>query len=126
MAKNLFRGIGFPFAKSSAALPAPAVDDALVKQSLAQIVLTSKGERLMRPDFGSNAMAFVFENNDLVFQETVRSDVMTAIAKYETRVIVRSVDVEQDDEKATITINYINIVTRQDQTIEVDIPKSGE
>jgi uncharacterized protein len=123
---NLFRGLAFPFRKSSTALPASAVDDELIKQSLAQIILTSKGERVMRPDFGSNAAAFVFENNDLVLQETIRSEVMSAIAKYETRVIVRSVDVNQSDAEVIITVTYINVVTRREQDLVITLPKPEE
>lgn len=122
MARTNYRGIALPFKKSSTALPAPVVDDDLIKQSLVQIVLTGRGERIMRPDFGSNAYAFVFENNDSVLQETIRTEVMSAIAKFETRAVVRTVDVTRTDTEVTVTINYIVVATRQEQTVAITMP----
>jgi len=122
MARTSYRGIALPFKKSATALPAPVVDEDLIKQSLVQIVLTGKGERIMRPEFGSNAYAFVFENNDLVLQETIRTEVMSAIAKFETRAIVRTVDVTRSETEVVVTINYVVIATRQEQTVAITMP----
>lgn len=124
MAKTFFRGISFPFRKSSTSLPAAASDDELINQSLLQIITTGKQERVMRPDFGTNVYSYVFENNDLIFEETIRADIMAAIAKYETRVIVQSVDAERDDTSATVTIRYVNVSTRETGEISVDIPRA--
>lgn len=118
----LYRGIAFPFAKSKTSLPAPAFDDDLVKQSLAQIVMTSRGERVMRPGFGSNALSFIFENNDLVLQESIRAEVMSSISKFESRVIIRGVGVVREDTQVTISISYIVISTRQEQNLEITVP----
>lgn len=76
----------------------------------------------MRPAFGSGAYGFVFENNSQVFQETVRADIMNAIGKFETRVIVQSVDVTRDDTQATIDISYVVLATRQEQAIKITVP----
>jgi phage baseplate assembly protein W len=120
--KASFIGIAFPFQASSTSLPAVATDDDLIKQSLTQIVLTGKGERVMRPAFGTNAYAYVFENNNLVFQEMVRADLMAAITKFETRVIVQSVEVTRNDVEAIIVINYVVLLTRQQQTLKITMP----
>ncbi len=122
MARTSFIGIAFPFKRSPTALPAAVSDNDLIRQSLAQIVLTGRGERIMRPAFGSGAYGFVFENNSQVFQETVRADIMNAIGKFETRVIVQSVDVTRDDTQATIDISYVVLATRQEQAIKITVP----
>jgi phage baseplate assembly protein W len=118
----IYRGIAFPFKKSAVSLPAAATDEDLIKQSLVRIVLTGRGERIMRPDFGSTAYAFVFENNDLVLQETIRTEVLSAISKFETRVIVRAVDVSRSDNEVFVTINYVLVSTRQEQTVKITMP----
>jgi phage baseplate assembly protein W len=122
MPKAAFLGIAFPFQRSATSLPAAITDDDLIKQSLTQIILTGRGERVMRPTFGSNAYSYVFENNSLVFQETVRADVMASISKVETRVIVQSVDVTRDDVTAFIKIIYIVLSSQQQQTLKISIP----
>lgn len=122
MARTSFIGIAFPFKRSTTSLPASVTDNDLIRQSLAQIVLTGRGERVMRPSFGSNAYAFVFENNSQIFQESVRADIMNAIGKFETRVIVQSVDVTRDDTEAFVEISYVVLATRQEQSIKITIP----
>lgn len=78
----------------------------------------------MRPSFGSNAYSFVFENNSQVFQESVRADVMNSIGKFETRVIVQTVDVTKNLEETEVfvDISYVVIATRQEQSIKITIP----
>lgn len=120
-----YKGISFPFKKSSQAFPAPATDNDLIKQSIVQIILTGRGERIMRPEFGSNAFAFVFENNTLLLQETVRAEVMSAISRFEPRAIVRAVDIARDDTELTITIDYIVVATRQEQSVAINMPIGG-
>jgi hypothetical protein len=120
-----YKGMAFPFQKSSQAFPAPVTDNDLIKQSLVQIILTGRGERIMRPEFGSNAYAFVFENNNLVLQETIRAEVMSAIARFEPRAIVRSVDIDRSDSEVTITITYIVVATRQEQSVAINMPIGG-
>lgn len=126
MAKAIYKGLAFPFKRSTTAFPAEAVDDDLIKQSLVQIIMTGVEERVMRPGFGTRAYAFIFENDNLVLQETIRTEVMAAIAKFERRVIVRSVDVASENEgearAVVITINYVVIATGQEQLTAITIP----
>lgn len=125
MARATYKGIAFPFAKSSTAFPAGATDDELIRQSVIQIVMTGKGERVMRPDFGSNAYAFVFENNDLVLKETIRADIMSAITRYEPRVIVRDVEVTREETETAagnvvdVRVIYVVIATKQQQSVDI-------
>lgn len=124
-------GIAFPFSKSATSFPAQAVDDALIQQSLIQIIMTGRGERVMRPGFGSNAYTFVFENNNLILQETIKAEVSSAIAQNEPRVIVQNVLVEKtasssndptDQDEVIITVQYVVIATRSVQTVTVVMP----
>ena len=102
-----FNGIAFPFAKSSTAFPATVSDDELIRQSIIQIIMTSKGERVMRPDYGSNAQSFVFANSNNILAQLIEMDVRTAISKFEPRVTVQTVVTEAKDTGVSITVNYI-------------------
>lgn len=118
----IFRGIAFPFGKSKTSFPASVTDDELVKQSIVQIVTTARGERVMRADFGSSAVAFVFENNNDILAEIMRDEVTTALGKFEPRAIVQDVVVERDDAEVTITIIYIVSLTGTQDTVSVTVP----
>jgi phage baseplate assembly protein W len=116
-----FRGIAFPFGRSQTAIPAPVEDEDLVKQSLIQIVTTARGERVMRPDFGSGAYAFVFENNDVILAELIRDELTAAISKFEPRAIVRNIVVERDGSEVIITIHYIVSLTGQQDSVSIPV-----
>ena len=116
-----YRGIAFPFGKNSTTFPAEVTDEDLVKQSLIQIVTTARGERVMRPDFGSAAYSFVFENNNVLLAELMRDELTAAIAKFEPRVIVRGIVVERDESEVIVTINYIVSLTGQQDSVAISM-----
>lgn len=119
-----FRGINFPFTKGKTALPEPAFDAALVKQSLQQIVLTGRNQRVMRPDFGCDAYSFIFEPNDDLLGELIRTEVNAAIGRFEPRVIVQDIGVVRNTDKGEVivTIQYVLVATRTPDTVEVSLP----
>ena len=124
MATAFFRGINFPFTKGATALPEPATDSDLIRQSLEQIIMTGRNERVMRPDFGSGVLRFIFENNDDLLDELIRAEVTSAIGRFEPRVAIQDIVIEKDAEKAlvTITIVYVLVTTRQQDTVEIVVP----
>lgn len=124
MADSIYRGFAFPFTAGSLTFPEEAYDDDLIKQALVQLVTTGRGERVMRPDVGCNAMSFVMESNDDILAELIRTEVMSAIARFEPRVIVRSIDVVRDEAEGqsgsiVITINYVVVASRSDASVVV-------
>lgn len=115
-------GIKFPFGKSSTAIPASTEDTDLIKESLIQIVTTGRGERVMRPDFGSSAFSFIFENNNIVLSELIRDEISTAIAKFEPRVVVQRVDTLKEDNAVVVTIRYTVNLTGQQDFVQIKTP----
>lgn len=81
----------------------------------------------MRPDFGSNAYGFIFENTGAPLQSIIQQEVRNVVAKYEPRVILQSVNVTVNDATGmkpslvTITINYIVVITLQTQQVTITI-----
>lgn len=124
MAGALYRGIFFPFKKGLNALPQPVTDSELVKQSLQQIVLTGRNERVMRPDFGCDAYSFIHENNNELLAELIRTEVNSSIGRFEPRVILQDVEVVRDVDKGevSITLVYVLVATRQQDTVEIVVP----
>jgi phage baseplate assembly protein W len=66
----------------------------------------------MRPDVGSQAESFVFENNSPLTGELLAADIAQLVARYEPRVVLLSVVPRQgtgDEESHLILdITYIN------------------
>ena len=104
---SAFRGIAFPFRKGNTSLPQAAEGDDLIKDSIRQILLTNRGERVMRPDFGTGVFSFVFENNDEVLASLLESDIRTALARYEPRIDVRDVRSGSEENKILVEVFYL-------------------
>jgi len=124
-----FRGINFPFSRGLQSFPEKVSDDELLRQSMIQIIMTPRGERVMRPDFGADAYALIFANTGDVFEQDIKNAVMSAIAQYEPRVIVLDVRVTEEDTKTgggqsevKIDIDYVVLATRESQTISLQVP----
>ena len=118
----VYNGIKFPFQKGGTSFPAAATDADLIRDSLMQLVLTMNGERIMRPEFGTNATAFVFENNDTVLSNLLRSEIQGVVAKFEPRIQLTNIMVERRGTEIVLTISYIVLATRKTGAAAVAIP----
>jgi len=97
----LGKGLKFPFTfqkRSGGAQISTATssDHAHIHESIRQILGTRKGERFMRPDFGSRLHELVFEPNDQILYGLIRHEVMDALDTWEPRVIITEVVVVSD------------------------------
>ena len=120
----LFKGIAFPFHKGNVAFPDTVTDEELIRQSIIRIILSPQGERVMRPDFGSNVFDMVFDNNDDVFKLAMQRTVRSAIGQYEPRVIVVDVQVDRkvDQGESIVTVGYIIPALGTQAQLAVSVP----
>jgi phage baseplate assembly protein W len=80
-----------------------------VHQSIITILSTSKGERLMRPEFGCDIHSFVFASVDTATLTLIKSAVREALVRWEPRIDVNDVSVVMDSaggNQLVITVNY--------------------
>lgn len=119
------RGVEFPFKKSSTALPAPVTDNDLIKQSLLQILLTGRTERVMRPEFGCNIQQFVFENNNELMEQLLRTEIASAIGKFEPRALLQDIQIVRSENEVVLTVVYIVVQTRTVEALQVNVPTVG-
>ena len=116
-----YRGVAFPFQRGSDSIPAPAYDANLVRMSVQQIIQTQRGERVMRPNFGSNIHQFVFENNDELLAQLLRTEIAASIGKWEPRVQLTNVSIQRADTSITILVEYAVIATGQTDTVSFPV-----
>jgi phage baseplate assembly protein W len=67
-----------------------------VREAIWIILSTAPGERLMRPDFGCGIHDFVFAPNNARTTGLIRFHVEEALARWEPRIQLESVEVETD------------------------------
>ena len=95
-ADNAFlgRGWAFPPAFSAAGTQVEMVEgDDDIEQSLALLLATRRGERVMLPDFGCDLSEFLFAEITPALVGQVRDLVGDAILNHEPRVLLNEVDV---------------------------------
>jgi phage baseplate assembly protein W len=77
-----------------------------VRQSIWLILGTSRGERVMRPDFGCGLYDLVFEINSASTAGRIAREVTDALLFLEPRIDVVNVQVQPEGEALLISIDY--------------------
>jgi phage baseplate assembly protein W len=123
----IYQGLAFPFGPGPTSFPEIAQDDKLVRDALIQLILTGLGERVMRPELGSDAFSFVHEDNDTLLTSAIRTTVGNAIARNESRVILQNIDIQRHRNEGEgsyldtviITVFYVVKATQQQGKVSV-------
>ena len=104
----LGRGLAFPFrvGQHGGLAMAEGVDD--VEQAIRIILSTVPGERSIRPEFGCDIHAFVFEGLDAATFGHIERAIRRALERWEPRITVEAVDFStpQGDGMLLIDIGY--------------------
>ena len=69
------------------------------------VLSTSLGERLMRPDFGAGVHDYVFQPNSDVMRTRLQSAVNDALLKWEPRIELTNVDVQEGDQPSQVLVS---------------------
>lgn len=80
-----------------------------IRQSIRIIIETAPGERVMRPNFGCGIHDLVFEAVDTTTLQRIRSEVEEALRRFEARIDVLEVIVDEDatsEGKLLIELEY--------------------
>lgn len=96
-------------------------DEEAVKESIKNLILTDKGERLMQPLIGGNIRAMLFENITPAVLKMIEEQVRTTIEEYEPRAELIDVNVKSriDDNKVEVTIRFY--ITNIAQPIQLNV-----
>ena len=112
MAEADFLGKGwkFPISLDDEGKIAMSEAEQSIRESIDVILRTVPGERLMRPEYGSDLQGLVFTENNTTTASQVQRMVEDALLEYEPRIEVKKVKVTNDSaegNRLNIEINYI-------------------
>ncbi len=79
-----------------------------IKGDLIQLLMTNPGDRVMLPLFGTPLRKYIFEQNIDSVRDAIRNDIANAIATWEPRITVKSIDVSVLSQKDPITLQTLN------------------
>ena len=80
-----------------------------IKQSVRNIVLTSRGEKLFQPNFGSSLMGMLFENYTPFMIDAIQDEIAISLQNNEVRIKILNIDVEDDQydlNALSVTVEY--------------------
>ena len=105
----LGRGWTFPVRVGGAGRIALSEFEEDIREAVRIVLLTGKGERVMRPTFGAGLNNFVFETMSVTNIGTIQAAIQNALIEWEPRIELLSVSVEADQGevgKLLVNIDY--------------------
>ena len=101
--------LSFPFRFDPRGLTAEAPDDdAYIRDLIEQVLFTTPGERVNRPDFGSGLLQLVFAGNSDALAAATQLSVQASLQQWLGDLIeVEAVEVERSDAALTVTLRYL-------------------
>src|ERR1700674_4754279 len=110
--------IDFPYHFDGRGRTAATDDDDHIRDMIEQLLFTSPGERVNRPDFGSGLLQMVFAPNSTELASALQFAAQAALQRYLGDVIdLQQVQVTADDATLTVVVKYI---VRQSQEGRTD------
>jgi phage baseplate assembly protein W len=103
-----------------------STDEEAIRNSLRNILLTNKGERLFNPGFGGNIRELLFDNIALGSKEIIEANVESVIKNYEPRIILikTEISLSPDLNSATITVTFMMINKQEPITLSVILDRA--
>ena len=122
------RGIGFPPRIAPNGQLVWSNGELNVRESIAIILRTRPGERLLRPDFGCGLDRYLYEPNTISTLRLIQEEIKRAITKWEPRVTLDDVRVETNALEARavdITIVYTLVATQRRERVGLTVGLGG-
>jgi phage baseplate assembly protein W len=111
--------VSFPYAIDTRGRTAEAGLDEHIRDLIEQILFTSPGERVNRPDFGSGLLQLVFAPGSDELVATLRMIVRGALQQWlGDRVVIHDVAAEMRDSTLTVTVSYLITLTQESVTAQ--------
>ena len=100
--------LDFPYAIDARGRTAAAKADDHLRDLIEQVLFTSPGERVNRPDFGSGLLQLVFAGNSDALAAATQITVQAALQQWLGDLIeVEAVRVERQESTLEITLQYL-------------------
>jgi phage baseplate assembly protein W len=122
----VIRQIPFPYAIDAGGRTADVAFDAHVLQMIEQLLFTSPGERVNRPDFGSGLLQLVFAPNSDELAAALQFSMQAALQQWLGDVIdVRALEVAAEDATLRIDLRYVVRDTGEEQSATLQRGTAG-
>lgn len=87
-----------------------------VEQAIGIILETTRRERVMRPDFGTELRGFVFDCNSPATHRAIEDEVKKALGAWEPRIAVQTVRAYGEAERSNVVMIEVDYVVRRNNS----------
>ena len=109
--------IDYPWRLGAENRTATTDEDEHIRDLIEQVLFTSPGERVNRPDFGTGLKQFLFDPNRSELATALESVVQGALQRWLGQLIqVKNVDVQSEDSTLTVLVEYSILRSREDRS----------
>ena len=122
------RGIAFPPHIGADGRIAWSEGETNIRENIEIILKTEERERINLPAFGGGLRRFLFEPNTVTTRFQIQDRIKRALQQWEPRVIVSSVDVDEDPrdpQSAIATVHYQLVATRAAAQVSLRVSLGG-
>ncbi|HLY95867.1 MAG TPA: GPW/gp25 family protein [Sideroxyarcus sp.] len=106
--------IAYPYQFDTRGRTADADSDRHIRDLIEQVLFTSPGERVNRPDFGSGLLKLLFSPNNDALASATQMTVQGALQQWMgDLIIVEAVLVESQEATVQVTVQYVVRRTQQ-------------
>jgi phage baseplate assembly protein W len=111
MANGKYININYPFKDSGKGffLDLNDEDSQAIKADLLHLILTRRGQRLYKPDFGTDLLKFIFEPEDGMTMVGIKEEIYNVVKTYLPQLQIDELSIVESDEDeyaAVVTIKY--------------------
>lgn len=114
---------GFPYRIAPGGITAGAEREDHVRELIAQLLFTRRGERVNRPEFGGGVSELIFSENAPEVAAAAQHMVMAALQQFlSDQIEIRGVETQAQDSRLAIAVRYRLLDEAQEQTVVVEQP----
>lgn len=111
--------VDYPFNFDGRGRTADTTESDHIRDLIEQVLFTSPGERVNRPDFGSGILQLVFAPNSDALAAATQATVLGALQRWlGDRIMVEAVEVENEEATLRVTVRYVVRRTQQRQVAQ--------
>ncbi len=115
--------LDFPFHLDGRGRSAVTTEEEHIRDLIHQVLFTSPGERVNRPDFGCGLKTLLFAPNSVALAATTQVLVKAALQKWlEAEIQVETIEVRAEEERLVVTVVYSLRSTGERRTAEFRSP----
>ena len=93
----------------------------LLASNLKMLLITAKGERVMSPTYGTNIKRIIFDLNLASVETILQQEIAQAVAIWEPRVVLQSLDVTRDTGGRSVTVIATFLSRQNSKSLDVTL-----